>query len=233
VRRRSLVLLLATGSLATGSLAACSSRRSGTPAAAATPRAAVADDYRWFTVEPDFGKGFCFTWVKGLTPRQVLARLNGDELERITWPQLVGAGDGPTGVTDRYYIGVTRVEGWALIVEDNGELGVDERLVRPLSRDTTVVTHQRGADGHGRFLLLQDGAVQLDFDPSTPAKTAGGRAAELRPMIASVGFGVGDDPARPIRAAFALAERLTGTTLTEELLRTSTYLFTEVPRPTN
>jgi len=226
VRRRSLVLLLSAGALA-----ACSPRHSGSPAAAATPRAAVADDYWWFALEPDLDRGFCFTWVKGLTPQQVLIRLNGDELERITWPQLVSAGDGPTGVTDRYYIGVTRVEGWTLIVEDNGDLGVNERLVRPLSKGTTVAAHRRDADGHGRFLLLQDGTVELDFDPMTPAKVTGSRAAELAPMLASVGFGVGDDPDRPMEAAFALTERLTGTEMTQELLHTSTYLFSTVSRP--
>jgi hypothetical protein len=226
VRRRSLVLLLATGALT-----ACSSPRSGTPAAAAAPRDAIADDYWWFALEPDFGKGFCFTWIKGLTPQQVLSRLGGKELERITWPQLVGAGDGPTGVLDRYYFGVTRVEGWTLIVEDNGDLGVNERLVRPLSKGTTVVAHRRGADRHGRFLLLRDDVVELDFDPVTPAKAAGSRAAELAPTLASVGFGMGDDPARPMEAAFALTERLTSTEMTQELLHTSTYLFSTVSRP--
>ena len=226
MRRRSLVLLLATGALA-----ACSPRRSGTPAAAATPRAAVADDYWWFALEPDFSKGFCFTWIKGLTPKQVLTRVHGKELERITWPQLVGAGDGPTGVTDRYYFGVTRVEGWTLIVEDNGDLGVNEQLVRPLSKGTTVVAHRRGADARGRFLLLQDGVIELDLDPMAPATAAGSRAPEFAPTLASVGFGIGDDPARSMEAAFALTERLTGTEMTRELLRTNTYLFSVALRP--
>ncbi|WP_433372583.1 DUF6461 domain-containing protein [Actinoplanes sp. CA-142083] len=226
MRRRSLALLLAAGSLA-----ACSPRRSGTPAAAATPRAAIADDYRWFAHEPDFSKGFCFTWVQGLTPQQVLGRLHGKELERITWPQLVGAGDGPVGYPDRYFIGVTRVDDWTLIVEDNGDLGVNEQLMRPVSKGTTVVAHHRGADGHGRFLLLRKGTTELDFDPLNPAKASGSRAAELAPMLASVGFGADNDPARPMEAAFALTERLTGMTMTQELLRTNTYLFTVVPRP--
>jgi hypothetical protein len=225
VRRRSLVLLLATGALA-----ACRPRQAGTPAAASTPRAASADDYWWFALEPDLTKGFCFTWVKGLTPQQVLDRLGGKELERVTWQQLVGSGDGESGPSDRYFIGVARVEGWSLIVEDNGDLGVTESMVRPLSQGTTVVAHERGPNGHGRFLLVEDTTIALDFDPMAPATPAGSRAAELAPMLASAGFSVGDDPDRPMEAAFALAERLTGTEMTQDLLRTHTYVLTTVPR---
>ncbi|MCU7729795.1 DUF6461 domain-containing protein [Actinoplanes sp. KI2] len=226
MRRRSLVLLLSAGALA-----ACSPRHSGTPAAAATPHAAVADDYWWFALERDLDKGFCFTWVQGLTPPQVLKRLGGKELERVTWEQLVGSGDGPSVPADRYFVGVARLESWSLIVEDAGDLGVTDRLVRPLSAGTTAVAHQRGPTGHGRFLLLQDSVVQLDFDPMAPAKLSGTRAAELAPMISSVGFGAGGDPKQSMAAAFALTERLTGTKLTQDLLREHTYVFTSVPRP--
>jgi hypothetical protein len=225
VRRRSLVLLLSAGTLA-----ACSPRRSGTPAAADTPRAAVADDYWWFALEPDLGRGFCFTWVKGLTPQEVLKRLHGRELERVTWQQLVGSGDGQTGPASSYFIGVARVEGWSLIVEDAGDLGVTDHLVRPLSAGTTVVAHRRGPDGHGRFLLLQDTAIELDFDPLAPAKVSGARSAELAPMISSVGFGTAGDPRQNTAAAFALSERLTGTEMTRDLLHSHTYLLTSVPR---
>lgn len=225
MRRRSLVLLLTTGALA-----ACSPRSSSTPAAAATPRAAVADDYWWFALEPDLAKGFCFTWVKGLIPQQVLKRLGGTELERVTWQQLVGSGDGQTGPADRYFVGVARIEGWSLIVEDAGDLGVTDRLVRPLSAGTTVVAHHRGPGGHGRFLLLQDAVVQLDFDPAAPATVSGARAAELAPMISSVGFGAGGDPKQSTAAALALTERLTGTEMTQDLLHHHTYVLTSVPR---
>ena len=93
--------------------------------------------------------------------------------------------------------------------------------MRPLSAGTTVVAHQRGADGHGRFLLLQDTAIQLDFDPLTPAKVSGTRAAELAAMVNSVGFGTGGDPRADTAAAFALTERLTGTEMTQDLLRST------------
>ena len=41
----------------------------------------------------------------------------GRELERVSWRQLVGSGDGQSGPTSRYFIGVARVEGdlWPLM----------------------------------------------------------------------------------------------------------------------
>jgi len=228
VRRRSLALVLTAGLLA-----GCGPRRAGTPAAASPARShpPTADDYWWFALNPDLTKGYCVTWVQGLTPQQVLKRLGGKELERVTWQQLVGSGDGQRGQTDRYYIGVARIDGWSLIIEDNGDLGVTDDLVSELAQGTIAIANQHRPDGHGRFLVLRDGTVELDFDPMTYAERTGTRASELAPMIASAGFGAGDDPAQSMQAAFALTERLTGIAMTQELLREHTYILTTVPRP--
>ena len=224
--RRSLLLLAA------GPLAACRPDRTDEPVAASpgtTPRAAVADHYRWFALDRDLTRGFCFTWVHGLVPRQVLDRLGGKELERVRWEQLVGSGDGQRGRPDRSFFGVARVDRWSLIVEDGGDLGTTDRLLIPLSRGTTLISHHHAADGHGRFLLLEDGQTRLNFDPLTPGRRTGSRAAELAPLLGAVGFGIGD-PGQPTAAALALTERLTGIAMTQELLRDRTYLLTTVQR---
>ena len=223
MRRRFFVLLAASGSLA-----GCTA----TPSAAASPspRPAVADDYWWFRLEHDLGQGFCFTWVRGLIPRQVQQRLGGTELERVYWQQLVGSGDGPREPAGRYYIGVGKVGDWSLIVEDHGDLGATDRFALPLSVGTTLVSHCRAADGHGRFLLAVDSVVQLDFDPRAPGKLRGERAGELAPQVTAAGFGDGSNSYRSMEAAFALAERLTGVSMTQDLLRNNTYLLTTVPR---
>ena len=243
MHRRSLFLLLAAGSLT-----ACEPRATGTPRpspsgawSSAAPHAAVAADYRWFAAERDFGKGFCFTWIKDLTPQQVLQRLGATELERVSWQQVVGSGDGERG-GDRYFFGVARVDDWSLMVEDNGTLGtVDERMA-PLSRGGTVISHYRGGDGHGRLLLIADGVTGLDFDPLAADRLRGSRAMELRPVIDGAGFAyarrlrlAGDAAgyrAHCTQAAFALTERLTGVPMTRELLDTKTYLLSTVPRST-
>jgi hypothetical protein len=212
----------------------------GGAARRAGPRAATASDYRWFEADSDLSKGFCFSWVRRLTPQQVLGRLGGKELERVDWQQLVGAGDGQRAGADRFFFGTARIGDWSLIVEDNGSLGVTDRLIRPLSKGTTLVSYHRTADGHGRFLVLEDQDVRLDFDPLDPAERSGRGADSLAPVIDDAGFRyttgmrLSDDPVYYrtycMEAAFALAERLTGVALTLDLLRTRTYLLSAVPR---
>jgi len=199
----------------------------------------VAEDYRWFRGIEDLGEGFCFTWVKALTPQQVIRQSEGQELERIGWDQLVGSGDGQRVGADRYFYGVAHVAEWALIVEDGGTFGTTDSKVGPLSRGTTLISHYRGRNGHGRLLVLDDEIVRLDFDPTSPGTMAGRDADDLAPVIDSAGFGAMRrirfrDPneyrAYGTQAAFALTERMTGVAMTEDLLKTLTYLLTSVPR---
>ncbi|MGX6605459.1 DUF6461 domain-containing protein [Micromonosporaceae bacterium Da 78-11] len=199
----------------------------------------MAADYGWFAGEPDFGSGFCFSWVHGLGPKDVLERVDGTELERVTWEQLVGSGDGQVAGADRSFFGAARVDDWVLIVEDGGGLGVADTFVRPLSVGTRVVSHYLGDDGRGQFLVLADQRVELDFDPGDPRSRTGSLVAELSPVLRAVGF----DPApgaelggqgsggRSVAAAFALAERITGVAMTRALLHTKTYLLATAPRP--
>ena len=178
--------------------------------------------------------------MKGLKPQQVIKRLGGRELERVAWEQVVGSGDGQLTSSADYFVGIARVGDWALLVEDNGTLGTTDALVVPLSQGTTLISHYRNADGHGRLLVLEDCGVRLDFDPIDATKRTGSGADTLAPVIDAAGFGyaetsrLGDDPAyyrtHCMEAAFALTERLTGVPMTLELLTTMTYRLTRVPR---
>jgi hypothetical protein len=226
-----------------GSLAGCRPRGTGfaaTGAPSAGPRVATASDYRWFEADSDLTKGFCFTWVRRLSPQQVLGRLGAKELQRVDWQQLVGAGDGQRPGADRFFFGTARIGEWSLIVEDNGSLGVTDGLVRPLSKGTTLVSYHRTGDGRGRFLVLADQDVRLDFDPLDPGRRRGRGADALAAVIDDAGFRyattirLSEDPVYYrtfcMEAAFALAERLSGVALTLDLLRTRTYLLSAVPR---
>jgi hypothetical protein len=190
----------------------------------------VAGDYRWITTGDDFAKGFSFLWVQGLTSKQVLDRLGGKELERVFWHQLVGPGDGQRGPTGQRFFGVARVDDWVLVVEEAGTLGISDTLLGPLSAQTTVVSHYRGADGDERMLVLTDGAVDLRFNPQSDAARTGRRAAELSPEITAAGFGTATDPQSRTAAAFALTDRLTGIAMTRELVEEKTYLWSTAPQ---
>jgi hypothetical protein len=202
-------------------------------------RAAVADDYRWFSGITDLADGFCFTWVQGRTPEQVIRDSGGKELERIGWEQLVGSGDGQQAGAERYFYGVAHVSQWALIVEDGGTFGTTDSKVKPLSKGTTLLSHYRGRNGHGRLLVLEDENVRLDFDPVAADRIAGRDAGDLATVIDASGFAAAQklrsvDPreyrAYCTAAAFALIERMTSVGMTEKLLETLTYLLTSVPR---
>jgi hypothetical protein len=178
--------------------------------------------------------------VQNLTSQQVFTRLGATELERISWRQLVGSGDGQQPGATQSFFGAATVGNWSLMVEDNGALGTTNSVVDPLSAGTTVVSHYRGGDGHGRLLLLSDRQVWLDFDPIEPQKRTGVAAGDLAPVIDAVGFRyaasirLGEDPkayrAYCMRAAFALTERLTGIPMTLDLLHGRTYLLASLPR---
>ena len=202
-------------------------------------REAVAADYAWFSGVEDLALGFCFTWVRGLTPEQVIKTSAGRELERIGWEQLVGSGDGQQAGSEQYFYGVAHVGDWALLVEDNGAFGTTDLEARTLSRGTTLASFSWKASGGGRVLVLEDGSYRLDFDPVAAGKLSGWGVSELAPVVQAAGFLA----ARELRggdqgeyrnycrsSAFAFVERVTGVAMTEELLKTLTYLLTSVPR---
>ena len=229
--RRSLFWLLAAGSLA-----ACGPDRPGAvaePSGSGTPPgAAVAADYRWLAADPDLRRGFSFVWVRSRTTAQVLDLLGAQEMERVPWNQLVSSGDGQRGVADRFFFGVSRInDEWVLIVEDNGALGTTDEMLRRLSAGTTVISNYRAPTGRDRLLVRTGDRVDLDFDPLTGTAQRGARTAELSPTMAAVGFGSSTEPVHSTAAALALTERLTGIAVTEELLRSKTYLLSSAPRP--
>jgi hypothetical protein len=162
------------------------------------------------------------------TQHRVLLRLGGTELERVRWPQLVGSGDGQQAGAELAFFGVARIGDWSLIVEDNGRLGTTDAVVRPLSAGTTVVSLFRGPDGHGRFLVLDDQRIGLDFDLVNSGRRAGSRVEELGPMVDAAGFRRPRAGGAAVAAGFALAERLTAVPLTHELLAARTYLLSSV-----
>jgi hypothetical protein len=170
----------------------------------------------------------------------VLERLDTRELERVSWQQLVGSGDGERAGADRYFFGVSRADQWSLMVEDNGMVGTTDEVVGPLSTGTTLVSHYHRSDGHGRLLVLEDRQVRLDFDPLDVAHRTGRGADSLSAVIDAAGFGSAEqvrlagDPVRYrnycMASAFALTERLTRVPMTLEWLQAKTYVLASVPR---
>ncbi|MET8862014.1 DUF6461 domain-containing protein [Nonomuraea sp. NPDC004580] len=114
----------------------------------------------------------------------------------------------------------------------NGHLGVNRKAIVPLSAGTRLVSHSRNVNAVGCFHWVEDGEIRLSFDPLFPSLRHGSAPDELVETMRQVGFDLGDDIDRGIhdKAAFALAEHLTGVKLTPQSLEGSTYLCGLAPR---
>ena len=199
---------------------------------------ATADDYRWTDTWRNglLRNAYCLTLVQELSAAEVLDRLDADErhdgltLDDVserswrTWDEHAG---------DRLFVGVAELDdGWSVMFEDNGFVGVTLGLMRPVSEATTVVAHFRNVNALDQFLWLEDEDVLLRFEPLFPTARDGARAGESLTELLAVGFPM-DDPDfatwSPTAGAFALAERITGVTLTVHTLDAARYAGGVVP----
>ena len=128
-------------------------------------------------------------------------------------------------------VAVRQLSGWALMFEDNGFIGVTEELMEPVSAGTEMVSHFRNVNALSTFLWLEDGGCALSFEPLFPRERQGTRATEIEPELVAAGFDMSDgsdrDLSQTTTATFALAERVTGIPVTEELLDSAEF-FTGV-----
>lgn len=190
---------------------------------------AAGGDYGWFETNDELTAGFCFTWIAGLTPEQVVQRLGGRRLRttgwRADWASLPGRRSGEA------VMAVAQMPGWSVIVEDNGVLALRDDLLERLSAGTTVVTHYRNVELDSRFALLKNGELQVAFDPYDPGDRIGRRPDALLADMRAVGLTPDDqdsDDAEATESAFALTERLTGVPMTAASLHSAHYLVTAV-----
>ncbi|MBU2665324.1 hypothetical protein KOI35_17605 [Actinoplanes bogorensis] len=185
------------------------------------------------------GEVYAVTWAEGLTPDAVLDRWRvRRRLGRHTWPEANWA-DLPGVRRDEAVVAVTVAGGWALVFEEMSSY--DDAPLRRLSASTRVVSNYHNFEADDRFVIFQDGVIEVDFDPNTPTMRTGRRPDMLVPEMNAAGLdmsGLYLDPADPgyrdvpyDAAALALTERLTGVRLTDELLHSSSYLAATVESP--
>jgi hypothetical protein len=182
--------------------------------------------------------GYCLSLVRGIPIADAVERLGGEDVGDIR---------DLTGLVDHAFdtqsssdfqatsAGVIEVDGWALIFEPNGFLGVTPTVAERLARDTLLVSHSRNVNAHGRFTWWERGERQLEFDPLFSYERHGPRANDAVPMLVAAGFEVAHQPGRPLDgtlpATFALADRLTDVAVTADLLTTTGYTVVQAPLP--
>lgn len=200
--------------------------------------AARSSDYEWIRSWKGgvSNSGYCLTIVKGRSPDQVLDRLQASSrLEGLTVDDVAAHcwKAGADSDSMRPFVGVTGYEGSSVMFEVNGFVGVTVNMMTPVAEGTEVVAHFCNVNALDRFIWMADGEVRLDFEPLFPTRRVGSMAEEVVDLMSDVGFDLGDDDdggveegddiADPTPRAFALADRLTGVTLTAERFEQSTF----------
>ncbi|MDN3028748.1 DUF6461 domain-containing protein [Streptomyces sp. S.PB5] len=192
---------------------------------------ATAADYMWFEDDfPELAEAYCFTLVHGVSPAEVLDRLQGrEEPARAGAEQIVEAAFALLASdATRQLIAMTAVGDWTLLIEPNGYLGVTEERALAASAGTSWVSHFVNINGVDSFLWVENGTKRLFFEPGVPDHRWGTTPDELLEAMHRIGFQFPEetpdtDENVSEAAAFALAEHLTGVRITPELLRTTTF----------
>ncbi|HWD78252.1 MAG TPA: DUF6461 domain-containing protein [Kribbella sp.] len=196
-----------------------------------------AEDYSWFQ-QTVVSYAYCLTLVRGLDATEALRRIEGEPGQLVSGlPAFVDFAQRNfpwSGASDqRFCVGATELQGWTLLLESNGFLGVTTEVIQPLSDGTRVVSHYRNVDAEDRFCWMEDGELRVRFEPLFPYHRDGSEPDSLVDVMLQVGFDLRDDEDRDYEnhteAAFALAEHLTGVKLTRETLESADYLCAKAP----
>jgi Family of unknown function (DUF6461) len=204
---------------------------------------AIVEDYGWVSGFRNglMNVGYCLTLVEGVDELEAGVRLGATSMgEHVALDELmdrsldiqIEAGFRSFGV------GITTIEGWALLFEVNGFLGVNPTVASRLSSGTVLVSHHRNVNAVGRFVWWDRGALELGFDPLFPTQREGLQAETCGPQLTSAGFDLEprdsfDAPMRfdPLASAFALCHAITGTGVTGEVLDSTIYDLVVAPIP--
>lgn len=207
-------------------------------------------DYSWLSPErfPDLAYAYCFTYIRGLTPEEVVTRLGVrvEDCSRMTLDELIRYSY--SGSYELQAFGAVAVGDWVLLVEVNGGLGVTEEVILSLSAGTRLVSHfYLEVKGMDYLYWIEDGKIRFEFayQEGYSHWIEDGKLQRLFPHMEGYSEEMPDELAETMERidspmcphsephegpSFLLAERLTGITMTPQLLEESTYLCGGVPR---
>ncbi|MER5643857.1 DUF6461 domain-containing protein [Streptosporangium sp. NPDC002524] len=148
-------------------------------------------DYDW--IDDD---AFCVTFVRGLTPREALARFDVEVFD----------GDDEEGDFDEGLVSARPAEGGTILCEWNGFAGTLPEVLSRLSSGTVTASVFRNVNMLSRFVHYADGKEVLDFEWMFPGDDDGGPYLAERTELGLVG----EESAGDLPEALKLAERVTG-----------------------
>ncbi len=215
--------------------------------------AATFRDYEWVdTVEWEPLDAYCITLFDHISVDAVIEGLSGQvvgsargvgALSRLSFAQwhgmemqsaarVFGLLRESDAQPEGYLVGLHPLDGWTLMLEINGFVGVRYEAIGSLSVGSTVVSHYRNVNRYDDLHFWVDGSPVVQFEPH--ASGWADAPPDVLREIDRAGFEIsGLNPRRPVAsAAFALAENLTGVRLTPSMLRDAEYttaLVKDVP----
>lgn len=166
----------------------------------------------------------CLTFVEGMSPAQVEARLGADGSTRRT-TTFDEAADQQDFGEERFAVQLGSLDGWTVVVEPNGYICSQDAVLADLSAAGRAVMVCWNVNMDSRFGYARDGVLLRVYDPVL-GTTEVGAPLPQEP--------VGEQD-RPIQAALALAGALTGVRLTQRWLLDQTRPTATCPlvAPTN
>ncbi|WP_433064788.1 DUF6461 domain-containing protein [Dactylosporangium sp. CS-033363] len=159
----------------------------------------------------------CFTFVRGRTPDEVIARLGGGRPVSIaSGPEAFAAQQVVQQRIDEHgaaqpsrlgYVAVTQAGEWAMVVEPNGFGCTRPEWIRAL--DAELFAFFAGEHSDPQFVWARRGEILVSFDPGYPDEQRwGSDPGRLDAPLRELGFHDGDE--EYLQRTLALLERLTG-----------------------
>lgn len=134
---------------------------------------------------------------------------------------------------DATRLGATQLGAWTVLWSDNASASELTGALVKAAPERAMVIVAGSYSTSSRFLYRRDGIVQLAFEPNHRTAVTGQDAESFIPLMSAAGLPLipvdratglpldsdADDPGEPIRGSLTLADQITGTHLTAEILR--------------
>ncbi|MEU4403015.1 DUF6461 domain-containing protein [Streptosporangium sp. NPDC023963] len=186
------------------------------------------EEFPWLSEHEPLGEIYCVSFVRDLSPEEVLRRFGVDEstVEEVTFDELDERSMESMMGDAAGCIGAVKVGDWTLVVEPGGwKLAADSEIMARVSRGTEVVSvccHNYASDA---FAYVVDGQPVVWFDPMLPDARSGNDPDRFVKEMCEVGldpdYDIDSDDSHidsPIERSFALASRITALPFCPEML---------------
>ncbi|WP_052422344.1 DUF6461 domain-containing protein [Nonomuraea candida] len=171
------------------------------------------------------GEIYCVSFVRDLSPEEVLRRFGVDEesMEEVAFDELDYRSVESMRADAAGYIGAARVGDWTVVIEPGGwQIAVDGNTYAPVSQGTEVVSVCRHEYARDTFAYIVEGTPVVWFDPMYPEERSGSDPDRFVAKMREVGLdpdhdidGPGID--HPMESSFALASSITGLSFSTDL----------------